>query len=180
MRPLAMCLVVSLLLVVSVEAQQPEVKPIFKFQEVMIPVRDGVHLQTVILTPVDQNGPLPILFRRTPYGVPEKPPANMPSSIKELAQDGYIFVMQNLRGRFKSEGVFKLSSEVDLNDPKATNETTDAYDSIEWLVKNVSNNSGKVGMYGVSYDGLTTALALLHPHPALRRSASRRRRSISG
>ena len=134
----------------------------------MIPVRDGVHLQTVILTPVDQQGPLPILFRRTPYGVPEKPPEQMPSSMKELAQDGYIFVIQNLRGRFKSEGVFKLSSSVDLNDPKATSETTDAYDSIDWLVKNVPNNNGKVGMYGVSYDGLTTALALLHPHPALK------------
>ena len=143
-------------------------KPLFKLQEVMIPVRDGVHLQTVILTPVDQQGPLPILFRRTPYGVPDKPPKEMPASIKELAQDGYILVMQNLRGRFKSEGVFKLSSEVDLNDPKATNETTDAYDSIEWLVKNVPNNNGKVGMMGVSYDGLTTALTLLHPHPALK------------
>jgi hypothetical protein len=134
----------------------------------MIPVRDGVHLQTAILTPVNQQGPLPILFRRTPYGVPDKPPEQMPSSMKELAQDGYIFVIQNLRGRFKSEGVFNLSSWVDLNDPKATNETTDAYDSIEWLVKNIPNNNGKVGMYGVSYDGLTTALALLHPHPALK------------
>jgi len=168
MRPLAMCFVLSLLLAVSVQAQQPEAKPIFKLQEVMIPMRDGVHLQTVILTPVDQGGPLPILFRRTPYGVPDKPPEHMPPAMKELAQDGYIFVIQNLRGRFKSEGVFRLSSEVDLNDPKATNETTDAYDSIEWLVKNVPNNSGKAGMYGVSYDGLTTALTLLHPHPALK------------
>ena len=91
----------------------------------------------------------------------------MPASLKELAQDGYIFVIQNLRGRFRSEGVFELTSQVDLSNPKATNETTDAYDSIEWLVKNVPNNSGKVGMYGVSYDGLTTALTLLHPHPAL-------------
>jgi uncharacterized protein len=147
--------------------QPPAAKPLFKLQEVMIPVRDGVHLQTSILTPVDQSGPLPILFRRTPYGVPERPPEQMPSSLKELAQDGYIFVFQNLRGRFKSEGVFNLSSWVDLNDPKATNETTDAYDSIEWLVKNVPNNNGKVGMFGVSYDGLTSALPLLHPHPAL-------------
>ncbi len=134
----------------------------------MIPVRDGVHLQTVILAPIVQKGPLPILFRRTPYGVPDKAPTEMPVSWKELAKDGYIFVVQNLRGRFKSEGVFKLSSQVDLNDPRDTNETTDAYDSIDWLVKNVPNNNGKVGMYGVSYDGLTTALALLHPHPALK------------
>jgi uncharacterized protein len=143
-------------------------KSIFTLQEVMIPVRDGVRLQTVIITPVDQQGPLPILFRRTPYGVPAKAPEEMPSSWKELSKDGYIFVIQNLRGRFKSQGVFNLSSWVDLHDPKATNETTDAYDSIDWLVKNVPHNNGKVGMYGVSYDGLTTALALLHPHPALK------------
>jgi putative CocE/NonD family hydrolase len=152
-------------------AQQPaqaEAKPLFKYQQVMIPVRDGVHLQTVILTPLDQSGPLPILFRRTPYGVPEKSPSEMSASLKELSKDGYIFVAQNLRGRFKSEGIFKLSSQVDLKDPKDTNETTDAYDSIEWLVKNIPNNNGKVGMFGVSYDGLTTALTLLHPHPALK------------
>jgi len=147
--------------------QQPTAKPLFKLQEVMIPVRDGVRLQTAILTPIDQKGPLPILFRRTPYGVPERAPEEMPSSLKEFAQDGYIFVIQNLRGRFKSEGIFNLSSWVDLKDPKATNETTDAYDSIEWLVRNVPSNNGKVGMFGVSYDGLTTALTLLHPHRAL-------------
>jgi putative CocE/NonD family hydrolase len=164
--------VLPFLLVISAVAQQttpqPPPKPIFKLEEVMIPVRDGIRLQTVILTPVDQAGPLPILFRRTPYGVPEKPPEQMPPFMKELAQDGYIFVIQNLRGRFKSDGTFNLSSWVDLSDPKATNETTDAYDSIDWLVKNVPNNNGNVGMYGVSYDGLTTALTLLHPHPALK------------
>jgi putative CocE/NonD family hydrolase len=164
---------VPLLFLISAAAQTPQQpapasKPLFTFQEVMIPVRDGIHLQTVILTPVDQQGPLPILFRRTPYGVADKAPTELSASLKELSKDGYIFVVQNLRGRFKSEGVFKLSSQVDLNDPNATNETTDAYDSIDWLVKNVPNNNGKVGMYGVSYDGLTTALTLLHPHPALK------------
>jgi putative CocE/NonD family hydrolase len=166
-RPYAIGFALLVLLGVSTQAQEPAAKPIFKFQEVMIPVRDGVRLQTAILTPVDKAGPLPILFRRTPYGVPDQAPEQMPTYLKELAQDGYIFVIQNLRGRFQSEGVFKLSSQVDLSDPKATNETTDAYDSVEWLLKNVPNN-GKVGMFGVSYDGLTTALALLHPHPALK------------
>ncbi len=166
---LRLVLVLSIGIPVSAQqaVQQPTAKPLFTIQEVMIPVRDGVHLQTAVLTPVDQKGPLPILFRRTPYGVPEKAPEQIPTALKELAQDGYIFVFQNLRGRFKSEGAFNLSSWVDLKDPKATNETTDAYDSIEWLVKNVPNNNGKVGMFGVSYDGLTTALTLLHPHPAL-------------
>jgi uncharacterized protein len=153
-----------LLLAASARAQQP----VFTMQNVMVPVRDGVHLQTVILTPVGQHGPLPILFRRTPYGVPDQAPTEVAANLKELYADGYIFVIQNLRGRFKSEGVFKLSQEANLSDSTATSETTDAYDSIDWLVKNVANNNGKVGMYGVSYDGLTTAMALLHPHPALK------------
>ncbi len=169
--------ILPLLLVTSAAvppgAQEPPSPPgsqkaLFHLREVMVPMRDGVRLQTVILTPVDRQEPLPILFRRTPYGVPSQPPVPLPPPLKELAQDGYIFVLQNLRGRFKSEGVFHLSSWVDLSDPKATNETTDAYDSIEWLVKNVPNNNGKVGMYGVSYEGLTTAMTLLHPHPALK------------
>ena len=84
--------------------------------------------------------------------------------------DGYIFVVQNLRGRFKSEGTFLLSSQVNLTNPspKNVNETTDAYDTIDWLVKHVTNTTGKVGMYGVSYDGLTAGMALLAPHPALK------------
>ena len=166
LRPfLSICL---LILIASYSQAQETPAALFKFQEVMVPVRDGVHLQTVILAPIDQKGPLPILFRRTPYGVPASAPTRIPHAWKELAADGYIFVFQNLRGRFKSEGVFKLSSAVDLKDPKATNETTDAYDSIDWLVKNVPDNNGKVGMFGVSYDGLTTAMTLLHPHPALK------------
>ena len=141
----------------------------FKWQEVMIPMRDGIKLQTVIITPLNQTAALPIMMERTPYGVPERAFSNPVSPrYKELAQDGYIFVFQNLRGRFKSGGVFKLSSYVDLADPKATNETTDAYDSIDWLVKNVPHNNGRVGIMGVSYDGLTAAMTLLHPHPALK------------
>src|SRR5713226_7463536 len=105
------------LLANGVQAQQSAAKPAFTFEEVMIPMRDGVRLQTVILAPSNQKGPLPILFRRTPYGVASRPPQQAPVSVKELAQDGYIFVSQNLRGRFKSEGVFKLTSQVDLIDP---------------------------------------------------------------
>src|SRR6266404_8367881 len=134
---LRLCAAAVLFVAADLRAQQTVPKPAFTFEEVMIPMRDGVRLQTVIFTPTDKTGSLPILFRRTPYGVPSGPLAQVPTSWKELAQDGYIFVIQNLRGRFKSEGVFKLTSQVDLADPKATNETTDAYDSIEWLVKNV-------------------------------------------
>src|ERR1043166_4223738 len=160
--------VATLLVAANTQAQQPAPQPAFTFQEVMIPVRDGVHLQTAILTPTDKTGPLPILFRRTPYGVPDGPLPNVPPSLKELARDGYIFVFQNLRGRFKSEGVFALTSQVNLADSTSTNETTDAYDTIDWLGKHVPNNNGKVGIFGVSYDGLTAALTLLHPHPALK------------
>jgi len=163
-----LCAVAILLLVVGCRAEPPAKRPLFKLTEAMIPMRDGVRLQTVILTPLDQTGPLPILFRRTPYDVPDAPFTRIPASLKELAQDGYILVIQNLRGRFKSEGVFTQSSQVDLGTPRSTNETTDAYDSIEWLVHHVPGNNGKVGMYGVSYDGLTAALALLHPHPNLK------------
>src|SRR5947208_6486374 len=127
-------------------------KALFTWREVMIPVRDGVHLQTVIIAPAEQNEALPILFRRTPYGVPEKAPEQMPGSWKELMADGYIMAIQNLRGRFKSEGNFELTSQVNLADPKSTNETTDAYDSIKWLVKNGAKYTGKVRMYVVSYD----------------------------
>ena len=140
----------------------------YQLKEVMVPVRDGVHLQTVLLTPVNQSGPLPILLQRSPYGVPTKVPDPFPASLRELDKDGYIFVYQNLRGRFKSEGTFQLSSRVDTDDPKATNETTDAYDTIDWLVKNVPQNNGNVGIWGVSYPGLTAAMTLLNPHPALK------------
>jgi putative CocE/NonD family hydrolase len=150
----------------------------YRVQEVMIPMRDGVHLQTVIISRRDQTAALPILLTRTPYGVPTQEvfdesaakngPDWVPDSWKELAADGYIFVLQNLRGRFKSEGVFQLTSQYDPNDPKQANETNDAYDTIDWLVKNVPNNNGNVGIYGVSYNGLTAALTLLHPHPALK------------
>jgi len=164
---LVLCPILAAALFASFQARQGSSLR-FDFRQVMIPMRDGIRLQTVILTPPNQNGPLPILFRRTPYGVPSEGTIPTGGAYKELLQDGYIFVIQNLRGRFQSEGTFELSSKVNLKDPKATSETTDAYDSIDWLVKNVPNNNGKVGIYGVSYDGLTAAMTLLHPHPALK------------
>ncbi len=158
--------------------QQAVQKSSYRVQEFMVPMRDGVRLQTVVIAKANQAEPLPILLTRTPYGVltqeifdknAAKEGADwVPGSWKELAADGYIFVLQNLRGRFKSEGVFKLTSQYDPNDPEQANETNDAYDTVDWLIKNVANNNGKVGIYGISYDGLTTALTLLHPHPAVK------------
>jgi len=156
-----------LLLAVSV-LQGSAQSPAFTYRKVMVPVRDGVKLETVIAAPANAAGPLPILVRRTPYGVPENAEFASSPTLKDLARDGYIFVVQNLRGRFGSEGTFELTSKADLENPKATSETTDAYDTIDWLVKNVPNNNGKVGIFGVSYDGLTAAMTLLHPHPALK------------
>lgn len=142
----------------------------FQRSEVMIPMRDGMRLQTAIFTPADQRAPLPILLLRTPYGVPDNSEAlEKRPSLQAFMQDGYIFVYQNLRGRFKSEGTFRISTAPpDHGNPKTSSESSDAYDTIDWLVKNVPNNNGKVGIYGVSYSGLTAALSLLEPHPALK------------
>ncbi|CAN5769445.1 CocE/NonD family hydrolase [soil metagenome] len=148
---------------VSPAAQSPYI-----LEEVMVPMRDGAKLQTVILRPRNQTGPLPILFSRTPYGINTTTPASVPRSWAALDKDGYIYVSQSMRGRFKSDGVFTLSTAVHPNDPKKIDEATDAYDSIDWLVKNVPNNSGKVGMKGISYPGFAAAIALINPHPALK------------
>ena len=149
-------------------AATPAPAPIFSFQEVMIPMRDGVKLQTVILAPLDAKGPLPILMQRTPYGVPDKAFTRVPINLRDLAADGYILVFQNIRGRFKSEGSFTLSEDSTVTPGKGTIETRDAYDTIDWLVKNVPANNGRVGIYGVSYDGMTAGVTLLGPHPALK------------
>jgi uncharacterized protein len=142
--------------------------PLFDYQEVMVPMRDGVRLQTVIMRTLGVAGPLPILLRRTPYGVPPKVVDEMPPYLKELAADGYIFVVQNIRGRFKSEGTFTLSEDSHTEHGKGTIETRDAWDTIDWLVKNVPNNNGRVGIMGASYAGYTAGATLLDPHPALK------------
>ncbi|HEX8485849.1 CocE/NonD family hydrolase [Sphingomonas sp.] len=139
----------------------------FTFEEVMIPMRDGARLQTVILRPRDAAGPLPVLLQRTPYGVPDRAPASMPKSWAALAKDGYVFVVQSMRGRFKSDGVFTFSTAVHPGDARATDEATDAYDTVGWLAKMPGGN-GKVGMWGISYPGFAAAIALAGPHPALK------------
>jgi uncharacterized protein len=149
-------------------SQKPAAEPLFDYQEVMIPMRDGVRLQTVLMRSHGLAAPLPFLIVRTPYGVPDKAFDPMPVWLKELAADGYIFVFQNLRGRFKSEGTFSLSDDAKLLDEKGTIETRDAWDTIDWLVRNVPNNNGRAGIRGVSYSGYTAAATLLDPHPALK------------
>ncbi|WP_375380350.1 CocE/NonD family hydrolase [uncultured Sphingomonas sp.] len=139
----------------------------FTFEEVMIPMRDGARLQTVILRPTGRSDKLPILLQRTPYGVPDAAPPGA-GRYETLMRDGYVFVFQSMRGRFKSDGVFTLSTAVHPGDSKAVDESTDAYDTIDWLVKHISANNGRVGIWGVSYPGLTAGMALVHPHPSLK------------
>ncbi len=142
--------------------------PTFKSDEQMIPMRDGVKLHTLIVSPEGVQVRLPILLMRTPYGIDGRA-SSVRSTFKELADDGYIFVFQDLRGKFKSEGAFVMTRPPrDPADPKSIDEGTDAYDSIDWLIKNVRGHNGRVGMHGVSYDGWLTVMALNEPHPALK------------
>ncbi len=137
--------------------------------EVMIPVRDGVKLHTLVYKPDKQNGPLPIILLRTPYGADRGASPALDGYLKDLADDGYFFAFQDIRGRYKSEGTFvMMRAPRRPGEPKAVDEGTDAYDTIDWLVKNVQENNGRVGMLGISYPGWLTVMALLEPHPALK------------
>ena len=141
---------------------------IFRESEFMVPMRDGVRLHSVVFTPEAQTSALPILLCRTPYGAVTDPVllANNPN-VEALAPDGYIWVYQDIRGRFQSEGQFVMFRPP-TDGPGAADEASDAYDSIEWLIHHVPNNNGQVGMYGTSYGGWLTTMALLRPHPALK------------
>jgi uncharacterized protein len=141
----------------------------FTYVESMVAMRDGVKLRTVYFVPKDQTGPLPILFVRTPYGVPASN-YQLSRAQKELVDEGFIFAYQDIRGRYGSEGTFVMQRPPRPVDAgrQAVDESTDAYDTIDWMLKNVPSNNGRVGMFGVSYPGWTTAMAMLDPHPALK------------
>jgi putative CocE/NonD family hydrolase len=138
-------------------------------KEFMIPVRDGVHLYTVVFTPKDQRERLPFILQRTPYGVERMFPPDKRTYVKDLAAEGYIFVCQDIRGRYRSEGTFEMQRfSRDRRNNMSIDESTDTYDTIEWLLKNIPNNNARVGVLGVSYDGWLTVMATLEPHPALK------------
>ena len=146
----------------------PSDVPTFEKTEVMIPMRDGVKLHTNIFVPKGFNEDLPFFFVRTPYGI-EGGERNFNGPFSELARDGYIFVFQDIRGRYKSDGQFVMLRQMrNKKDPKAIDESTDTYDTIDWLLKNVPHNNGRVGMSGVSYAGWLTVVGMLDPHPALK------------
>ncbi|MGE0360716.1 MAG: CocE/NonD family hydrolase [Vicinamibacterales bacterium] len=159
------------LAVIVVGARQPapaSPADAFTVRDEMIPMRDGVKLFTKIFTPKDQRGPLPIVFRRTPYGI-DNAAGSFVRYYKALADDGYIFVFQDIRGKFRSEGTFVMQRPARApGDTTSLDEGTDTYDTIEWLLKNIPEHNGRVGMLGVSYDGWTTIMGALEPHPALK------------
>jgi putative CocE/NonD family hydrolase len=147
---------------------------------VMIPMRDGVKLFTVILIPRGANH-APILLTRTPYDADHRTKLQSSEHLSSLLGDsdvvddlvlneGYIRVLQDVRGKHHSEGDYLMNPPphgTPLN-PSNADDSTDAYDTIDWLVKNVPESNGKVGILGISYDGFTSLAALFHPHPALR------------
>ena len=124
---------------------EPDYSAIFNKQDVMIPTRDGTKLHTEIYTPKNHEGPLPFIFERTPYGLndDEKVYTKKFGIYDELVKEGLIFVFQDIRGRYGSEGQFVMFRDPrDKNDPHSIDEGTDTNDTVEWLLKNVPKNNG--------------------------------------
>lgn len=149
-------------------------------REVMIPMRDGVKLFTVIWAPKNIPAPMPMVITRTPYDAASRPSyshrpnspsigAAVPLPDAPLVQNGYIRIYQDVRGKYGSEGeyILNLPPRGPLNSGPV-DQSTDTWDTIDWLVKNVPQNNGRVGIIGVSYEGWTSLMALINPHPALK------------
>ncbi|MCU1333822.1 MAG: cocE 3 [Candidatus Angelobacter sp.] len=151
-------------------------------REVMIPMRDGVKLHTVILVPriATKAKPAPILLTRTPYSADELTnhthsahlgPAlfGYDNATEVIVEGGYIRVVQDVRGKYGSEGDYVMNRPLHgPQNPTSVDHSTDTYDTIDWLVKNVPECNGKVGILGISYDGFLPLMALVNPHPALK------------
>lgn len=170
-RVLLACVVFSAELA---QAQTPakkldEVEKRFTKTENMVAMRDGVKLFTLVFVPKESKGPLPFILLRTPYGIDNRAGSSLKEYLKDLADDGYIFVFQDIRGRHKSEGQFvMLRTPRETRDAKSIDEGSDTFDTIEWLLKNFPDNNGRVGMLGISYPGWLTVMGTLEPHPALK------------
>ena len=179
----ALLFATSLLLPAIARAQTPatsEANPLASYIQLhytklehQIPMRDGTKLFTAIYIPRDTTKTWPILMKRTPYGsgpygVEKMPPTLGPS--EDAAKAGYIFVNQDVRGRFQSEGEFQQVTPhiADKKSAKDVDESSDTYDTIEWLLKNVPHNNGRVGMYGISYPGFYCSAGMIDAHPALK------------
>ncbi len=158
---------------------QTEAIAFYKKSSVMIPMRDGVKLHTIIFSPVDAKIATPILLQRTPYGA-DPGFANdsaftvglFPNNVGIMLKEGYYYVMQDIRGKYKSEGSMEIHQPiVHINTKNAIDESTDTYDTVDWLTKNLNNNNGKVGIFGVSYPGWLALAGAVDPHPALKASS---------
>jgi putative CocE/NonD family hydrolase len=152
---------------------QEDIKSNYDKKEVYIPMRDGTKLFTAIYTPKDisKKRKYPMLMQRTcysiaPYGEEKFKESLGPNSF--LENDKYIFIYQDVRGRYMSEGLFtNMTPQVEHKAKKNIDESTDTYDTVDWLVKNIKNNNGKIGQYGTSYPGFYTAAGTIANHPAL-------------
>ncbi len=147
-------------------------------KEVMIPMRDGVKLFTEIISPVNATSKLPILITRTPYGAATNYPTIGTFTLDDwtyvanMAKEGYIFVLQDIRGKYRSEGTMQIHQPITHTKVKgAIDESTDTWDTIDWLIKNESNNNGKAGILGISYPGWLALVGAVDPHPALKASS---------
>ncbi len=165
-------------------AQPPALDPARKLQleytiahytkyDYRIPMRDGIKLFTSVYVPKDSSQPYPIMLERTPYsvgpyGIDNYRPFLGPSEL--FTKEGFIFAYQDVRGRYLSEGTFVdiPAHKLHFEGAKDTDDSTDTYDTIEWLTKNVPNNNGKVGIWGISYPGFYAAFSLIDSHPALK------------
>ena len=146
----------------------------FTKQEVYIPMRDGVKLFTAIYIPKDasNNEQYPFLMQRTPYGCEPYGPNAFPRRLgpnSQLLKEKYIFVYQDVRGRYKSGGSFEeMTPAIDNKKKGQTDESSDTYDTVDWLLMNIKNNNGRVGLYGISYPGFYATAALPNAHPAIK------------
>ncbi len=176
--PLLFALFTSLTLFAQNQAQLDSafIRDNFSKREVLIPMRDGMHLFTTIYSPKNQQQRYPILLRRTPYSCSPYGVEAFTTSFQNmsLARAGYIFVFQDVRGRYMSEGEFvDVRPFIPASGPsplekKQTDESSDTYDTVDWLLKNASNNNGRVGVMGISYPGFYATMAILAGHPAIK------------
>jgi uncharacterized protein len=155
-------------------AQGKYVEENYTKAEYKIKMRDGVHLHTVVYSPKDQSKKYPILMQRTPYSSGPYGEGKLKTALgpsNKLMEDGYIFVYQDVRGRWMSEGEYdnmRPTVPFRTKKMKEIDESTDTYETIEWLLKNVKNNNGRVGQWGISYPGFYSAASLPFAHPALK------------
>jgi putative CocE/NonD family hydrolase len=162
----------AVLFLAAIGAAQ-DIKATYTKYEYEIPMRDGIKLFTSVYVPKDDSQKYPIMMQRTPYNVgpygeDRYRAALGPSEL--FAKEGFIFVYQDVRGRYMSEGVWEEVRPIKdvKRSPADTDESTDTYDTIDWLVKHVPNNNGKVGMWGISYPGFYVSAGMVDAHPALK------------